>query len=159
LRERKEDIPLLACRFLEKYSRSADKNVSNISSAAMELLVNYNWPGNVRELENIIERILVTTDAETILPGHLPFIQGKTDDAIVSVPRTSDELKEIKKKLREKAVEEVEKAFIVEALKRNNWNITQSAEDVGMLRQNFQSLMRKYKVKKFEKKLFFKAIH
>jgi transcriptional regulator with GAF, ATPase, and Fis domain len=117
----------------------------------MELLVNYNWPGNVRELENLIERIVVTTDEETILPGHLPFIQGKLIDTIVSVPRTSNELKEIKKILREKAVEDVERLFVIEALKRNNWNVTKAAEDAGMLRPNFQALMRRHKVKKSKK--------
>ena len=146
LRERKEDIPLLACHFLKKYSKEANKNVSNISAEAMELLVNYNWPGNVRELENLMERIVVTTDEETILEGHLPFIQGKPNDTVVTVPRTSDELKEMKKTLREKAVKEVERLFVVEALKRNNWNVTKAAKDVGMLRQNFQVLMRKYNV-------------
>ena len=156
LRERKEDIPLLACHFLEKYSKEAtplppnaggkSKNVNNISAEAMKLLVNYNWPGNVRELENAIERIVVTTDEETILEGHLPFIQGKPNDTVVTVPRTSDELKGIKKTLREKAVKEVERLFVVEALKRNNWNVTKAAKDVGMLRQNFQVLMRKYNV-------------
>ena len=146
LRERKEDIPLLACHFLKKYSKEANKNVSNISAEAMELLVNYNWPGNVRELENLMERIVVTTDEETILEGHLPFIQGKPNDTVVTVPRTSDELKEMKKTLREKAVKEAERLFVVEALKRNNWNVTKAAKDVGMLRQNFQVLMRKYNV-------------
>jgi len=146
LRERKEDIPLLACHFLEKYSKETNKNVDNISAEAMELLVSYNWPGNVRELENLIERIVVTTEEKTVLPGHLSFIQGSRNNTVVAVPKTSDELKEIKKTLREKAVEDVEKLFVVEALKRNDWNVTRTADDVGMLRQNFQTLMRKYSV-------------
>ncbi|MBM3235210.1 sigma-54-dependent Fis family transcriptional regulator [Candidatus Poribacteria bacterium] len=146
LRERKQDIPILACHFLEEYSKEANKNVSNISPEAMALLVNYNWPGNIRELENLIERIVVTIDEKTVLPGQLSFIQSKANNTVVAIPRTSDELKEIKKTLREKAVEDVERLFVVEALKRNGWNVTRAAEDVGMLRQNFQTLMRKYHV-------------
>jgi two-component system NtrC family response regulator len=146
LRERKQDIPILACHFLEEYSKEANKNVSNISPEAMELLVNYDWPGNIRELENLIERIVVTIDEKTVLPGHLSFIQSKSNTTVLAIPRTSDELKEIKKTLREKAVEDVERLFVVETLKRNGWNVTKAAEDVGMLRQNFQTLMRKYNV-------------
>jgi len=146
LRERKQDIPILACHFLEEYSKEANKKVSNISPEAIELLVNYDWPGNIRELENLIERIVVTIDEKTVLPGHLSFIQGKANNTVLAIPRTSDELKEIKKTLREKAVEDVERLFVVEALKRNGWNVTKAAEYVGMLRQNFQTLMRKYNV-------------
>jgi transcriptional regulator of acetoin/glycerol metabolism len=57
---------------------------------------------------------------------------------------TSEELKELKKQIREKAVEDVEKAFVLNALERHNWNVTRAAEEVGMLRPNFQALMRKY---------------
>ena len=56
-------------------------------------------------------------------------------------------MKEIKKHLREKAVEEIEKAFILNALERNNWNVTRASDDVGMLRPNFQALMRKYNLR------------
>jgi transcriptional regulator with GAF, ATPase, and Fis domain len=60
---------------------------------------------------------------------------------------TSEELKEIKKQLREKAVEDVERVFILSALERNQWNVTKAAEEVGMLRPNFQALMRKYNLR------------
>jgi transcriptional regulator with GAF, ATPase, and Fis domain len=62
------------------------------------------------------------------------------------IPKTSEELKQIKKKLRETAVEDIEKSFILDALTRNDWNVTKSAEDVDMQRQNFQALMRKYNI-------------
>ncbi|MDP2969400.1 MAG: helix-turn-helix domain-containing protein, partial [Deltaproteobacteria bacterium] len=55
--------------------------------------------------------------------------------------------KEIKKQLREKAVEDIEKAFVIKALERNKWNVTKAAEEVGMLRPNFQALMRKYSLR------------
>ena len=148
LKERQGDIPLLACHFLEKYNREGDKNIKGISPEAMELLVEYDWPGNVRELENIIERMVVMTEEEIIRPEHLPLnIRKKEADFKLTIPENNEELKRLKKQLREQAVERVEKPFVIEALKRNNWNVTKSAKDVGMKRQNFQALMRKYHIK------------
>jgi two-component system response regulator PilR (NtrC family) len=88
-------------------------------------------------------------DEEMVQPDHLvlPRQQEEKEDGEIQVPTTSDELKEIKKHLREKAVEEVERAFIVNALERNGWNVTRAAEEVGMLRPNFQALMRKYNLR------------
>jgi transcriptional regulator with GAF, ATPase, and Fis domain len=63
------------------------------------------------------------------------------------VPRTGDELKRTKKAAREKSVEGIEKAFVLEALKRNAWNVTRSAEETGMQRANFQALMKKYNIR------------
>ncbi|MCL4477471.1 MAG: sigma-54 dependent transcriptional regulator [Nitrospirae bacterium] len=72
LRERKEDIPILARHFLEKYSQEIGKQVQFIDDVALRILMNYNWPGNVRELRNIIERAVLITDSNTIFPEHLP---------------------------------------------------------------------------------------
>jgi two-component system response regulator HydG len=72
LRDRKEDIPLLAQHFLRVYSRKNDKRADRIAPSAMNLLMNYHWPGNVRELENIIERAVVLTTAPEIGPEDLP---------------------------------------------------------------------------------------
>ena len=74
---------------------------------------------------------------------------ARSDSATVAslatdVPRTGDELKRVKKEMREKSVEPIEKAFVLEALKRNGWNVTHSAESAGMLRANFQALMKKH---------------
>jgi len=77
LREKKEDIPLLANYFLKKYSRKNNKNIRGISSSAMTLLKEYDWPGNVRELENVIERAVALTSKDVILPQHLPSNLGK----------------------------------------------------------------------------------
>ena len=143
LKERQEDIPMLAMHFLNKYAEEMGKSIKGFTPAAMEKLVRYAWPGNVRELENIIERTIVMIEGEMVQPEHLPLPLEKAD-AEVQVPETSEELKEIKKQLREKAVEDVEKAFILRALERNHWNVTRAAEEVGMLRPNFQAMMRKY---------------
>jgi len=148
LRERPEDIPLLAQHFLKKYCQETGKNIKGISPAAMELLMSYSWPGNVRELENIVERVVIMTDEEIILPAHLPFpIQERSGGLPWSIPKTSEELRELKKQLRDKAVEQIERLFVLEALSRNDWNVTRSAKDVGILRPNFQALMRKYNIR------------
>lgn len=145
LRERQEDIPALAVHFLKKYSEEMGKGIKGFTPEAMEKLMKYPWPGNVRELENVVERTVVMMDEEMVRVEHLilPGQEEKTE-TVNQVPATSEELKEIKKQLREKAVEDIERAFVIKALERNQWNVTKAAEEVGMLRPNFQALMRKY---------------
>ncbi|MCX8117269.1 MAG: sigma-54 dependent transcriptional regulator [Desulfobacterota bacterium] len=144
LKERQEDIPALAMHFLKKYSEEMGKSIKGFTPEAMERLMKYPWPGNVRELENVIERTVVMMDEEMVRVEHLILPGQKRAEEIERIPMTSEELKEIKKQLREKAVEEVERAFVIKALERNQWNVTRAAEEVGMLRPNFQALMRKY---------------
>jgi two-component system NtrC family response regulator len=148
LRERKEDIPLLAMHFLKKYCQDMGRNPKALSQAGMEMLMRYPWPGNVRELENIIERAVIMTEEETILPKHLPLpLQERPEGITFTVPKTNEELRELKRHLRDKAIEEVERLFVLDALSRNDWNVTRSSKDVGMLRPNFQALMRKHNIR------------
>jgi transcriptional regulator with GAF, ATPase, and Fis domain len=148
LRERKEDISLLALHFLKKYCQEMGKNPKVLSPAALKLLTDYSWPGNVRELENSIERAVIMTDEEVLLPQHFPFpLRDSTEGISFNLPRTSEELKELKRHLRDKAVEEAERLFVLGALTRNDWNVTRSAKEVGMLRPNFQALMRKHNIR------------
>jgi transcriptional regulator with PAS, ATPase and Fis domain len=72
LKDRKEDIPLLAYHFLELYSKEAKKEIRGISKEAIKLLLEYHWPGNVRELENTIERAVIMTDQDYLLPNDFP---------------------------------------------------------------------------------------
>jgi len=145
LRERQEDIPALSVHFLKKYSEEMGKSIKGFTPEAMEKLMKYPWPGNVRELENVIERTVVMMDEEMLRAEHLILPGQQEREGIESsIPATSEALKELKKQLREKAVEDIEKAFIINALERNQWNVTRAAEEVGMLRPNFQALMRKY---------------
>ena len=72
LKGRKEDIPLLAYHFLDRYSKEAKKEIKGISKGAMKLLLEYHWPGNVRELENAIERAVIMTDQDTLVPNDFP---------------------------------------------------------------------------------------
>jgi transcriptional regulator with GAF, ATPase, and Fis domain len=145
LRERREDIPALAFHFLKALKADTGKDIGEISEDAMAALVNHDWPGNVREMENTLHRAMILCADSVIRRAHLGDIAQA--QAAAEVPRTSDELKRLKKATREKSVEDIEKAFVLEALKRNDWNVTRSADDTGMQRANFQSLMKKYDIK------------
>jgi len=148
LRERQEDIPILAVHFLKKYAEEMGKTIKGITPEAMEKMIRYPWPGNVRELENVIERTVVMIDDEMVRVEHL-ILPGQQEKEVLEnqIPLTSEALKEIKKQMREKAVEEIERAFVLNALERHQWNVTRAAEEVGMLRPNFQALMRKYNLR------------
>jgi DNA-binding NtrC family response regulator len=147
LRERRDDIPALAFHFLTVFSDSLKKKMTEFSVGAMNLLVNYDWPGNVRELENTVHRAVILATGEVIRQGNLVNIIDMVPRLDIQVPRTSDELKQTKKVAREKSVEKIEKLFVLEALKRNAWNVTKSAKETGMQRTNFQALMKKYNIR------------
>ena len=147
LRERRDDIPALAFHFLNAAGKELDKKVNEISDGAMNLLSNYDWPGNVRELENVMHRAVILATDKAIRRAHLASILGQSGEDYLEVPRTGEELKRIKKAAREKSVEGIEKAFVIEALKRNGWNVTRSAEETGMQRANFQALMKKHSIR------------
>jgi DNA-binding NtrC family response regulator len=148
LKERQEDIPLLAVHFLKKYAEEMGKTIKGFTPEAMEKMMRYPWPGNIRELENVVERTVVMIDDEMVRVEHL-MLPGQQEKEILEnqIPLTSEGLKEIKKQMREKAVEEIEKAFVLNALERHQWNVTRAAAEVGMLRPNFQALMRKYNLR------------
>jgi two-component system, NtrC family, response regulator PilR len=106
LRERREDIPLLINSFIEKYSKMFGKQISNISSYAMELLMNYDFPGNIRELQNIIERGVAMESSNIILPESLTFGTPKFDmDISDNGIDLNFELDKIEKTLIEKALQ------------------------------------------------------
>jgi DNA-binding NtrC family response regulator len=147
LRERRDDIPLLATHFLEHFSAEMNHKPREFSAGAMNLLMNHDWPGNVRELENVVQRAVILASGDVIRQGHLVNIIDLMPHVDLDVPRTSEELKHIKKIARQKSVENVEKHFVLSALKRNRWNVTRAAEETGMQRSNFQALMAKYDIR------------
>jgi transcriptional regulator with GAF, ATPase, and Fis domain len=147
LRERREDIPLLARHFLGRFNKDVHHDSTEFSSAAMNLLSNYDWPGNVRELENVVQRAVILAGGDVIRQGHLVNIIDALPRVELDVPRTSEELKQFKKIARQKSVENVEKHFVLDALKRNGWNVTRAAEQTGMQRSNFQAMMAKYDIR------------
>jgi transcriptional regulator with GAF, ATPase, and Fis domain len=148
LRERKSDVPALAYHFLQLFSSELGKPVTEISTGALSALTNYDWPGNVRELENVMHRAAILTNDHMIRQAHLvDIVDPAAGNAALAVPLTGDELKKQKKTVREKSVEEIERQFVLEALRRNDWNVTRSAEQTGMQRPNFQALMKKHAIR------------
>jgi len=122
LRERREDIPLLADYFLIKYSRENLKEIKGFSQEAMTLLQQYHWPGNVRELENVIERAVVLCQEEVIQPSHLPSHskpQIKRNGSTISIPVGI-------------AQREAEKEVILNTLKITGGNKTKAASILGI---------------------------
>jgi DNA-binding NtrC family response regulator len=145
LRERREDIPALSRHLLKKLRERSGKYIASISEAALHLLEEHDWPGNVRQLESSIEWAVISCDGDTIEPRHLPrFVHPQGILGDTPVPRNNDEFLQLKKKLREQAIAELEREFTVAALERNQWNVTRAAQEVGIARPNFQALMRKH---------------
>lgn len=152
LRERKGDIPLLARHYLEKFVGEMGKDIRGISQEAMQFLERYPFPGNVRELVNCIERAVVLTQGEVVQQEDLELgnaAASGSDDAEGSdefggvVPQNVEDLKEMKRQIRDKSVESVEKAFVINALKKTQGNISRAAEETGMLRPNFQTMLKR----------------
>lgn len=140
LRERKEDIPLLASHFLDKYSKEMNSKAKTIAPEALVALGAYSWPGNVRELENIIERVLTLANRETILVEDLPMdIRGsKAEPApTASVGAEGGILNALGGETLSlsQAVERVEKDMITRALDKANWVLTKAAQDLGVTRR------------------------
>ncbi len=146
LRERKGDLMLLASQFLKRFAEENGKEIRGFSPDVIEQLECYHFPGNVRELENLIERAVVLSHSDLLqrqdleMPGYDQDLSAAADNA---VPLDVIQLKERKRLLREEAVVPLERAFLLSALNRNDWNITKAAEEVGMLRPNFQAMLKK----------------
>jgi transcriptional regulator with GAF, ATPase, and Fis domain len=147
LRDRQGDTPLLINYFMKKFAEEVGKDIKGLSPEARIALEGYSFPGNVRELENIIERAVVLAQDEQICREDLE-LRSSEDDLLdeIGIPLNTEELKENKRIARERAVEPVEKAFVYAALERNNWNVTKAAEETGMLRPNFQAMLKKLNI-------------
>ncbi len=125
LRDRREDIPVLAAFYLDKYSRAFSRGFQDISQEATRLLADYHWPGNIRELKNVIEKICIIHQGPTLLPLHLPQdIHGAGEATIIP----AGELHNLGSIGMEKAVEEFERNMIVTALSQSSGNVLKAAE-------------------------------
>ena len=146
LRDRQGDLPLLAMGFLDRFCKKNSVPIKGFSPEAMTCLESYHWPGNVRELRNIVERMAILCDADRIEAHHLPgeIRQAPPRPTITTIPATWEEFKRLKAQVRDTAVQELERRFLTEALQRCEGNVSRAAEQVGMQRTNFHSLMRKY---------------
>ena len=143
LRERADDIPLLASNFLKKYAALHGKAVSGISRAAMEWLAARNWPGNIRELENTIERAVIMTTGETVDTEDL-FGPAEENRSVPPSPvAASEDIFELPfKEAKDKLIEEFQAMYIARALARNSGNVSQAAKELGVKRQYLHRLMK-----------------
>jgi two-component system response regulator PilR (NtrC family) len=145
LRERTDDIPLLTEHFLGKYATQMDKRVTGVAADAMRCLQLYPWPGNIRELENAIERAVAlersTTIRLTSLPDHIQrgTAPGATPARDAGLPDSGFDL--------EQHVQEIEREYLAEALRRANGVKSRAAELLGMSFRQFRYLSKKYNLK------------
>jgi two-component system response regulator PilR (NtrC family) len=147
LRERREDIPLLAEHFLAKYSEQMGKPITGISHGALELLVGHDWPGNIRELENVIERAVALEATPSILVDSLPAtIRQESSRPAATATAPSEGLPAAGFDL-EAHVKEIERGYIAEALKRADGVQVRAAELLGMSFRSFRYYVKKYNLR------------
>ncbi len=141
LRNRKEDIPRLCQHFLKVFCSKESREPKSITADAMRALIQYNWPGNVRELKNLIERLVIMTPEKEIQFSDLPHSINKGQVTKAAVDElVQDELPDSYRE----AKELFEKKFLYEKLKKNNWNVSKTAEDIGLERSNLHRKIKTY---------------
>jgi two-component system response regulator HydG len=139
LRDRQEDIPLLAQHFLEKFSEKNRKDVKGFVPLAMDMLLNYNWPGNVRELENAMERAVILLSGEHITEKQLPLnITEKYPD----LERSATALVQAMDGTR--SLGDIEKEAILATLKASNGNKAEAARRLGITRKTLHNKLKNY---------------
>jgi two-component system response regulator HydG len=133
LRDRPDDIPLLAEHFIKRFSMETNKLVDSISDKALDILVNYNWPGNIRELENVIERAVVTSKQRRLNEDSFAYL---TPGAICRPDSSA------------RTLQEAEKAHIERILTEEDWNISKAAKALDVDRSTLYNKIKKYNLGK-----------
>ncbi|MBL7110671.1 MAG: sigma-54-dependent Fis family transcriptional regulator [Bacteroidales bacterium] len=148
LRERIDDIVKLATTFLDDIRKKSKIKARYFNPETIEILENYSWPGNIRELKNLVERVAILCDSETIEAKHLPKeIKNKyLNPSIGEVPATWEEFKSYKNQLKNDMISQIEMEFIRAALNDAGGNVSKAARKIGMQRTNFHSLLKKYNI-------------
>jgi len=137
LRQRREDIPLLVEHFIRKFSRLNDKEIQGLSTDVLPLLMSHDFPGNIRELENIIEYATVVCRNSLMGIEHLPDYLKGTDDNAVDEKRSPEGLN---------SLEEMERTYICDALRRNQWNKTKTAAEMAIHPTTLWRKMKRLKI-------------
>ncbi len=138
LRERREDITVLAQHFCKEFCRANGKKEKIISEEALKALKSYDWPGNVREIKNAVERLVILGEGDTI---------SADDVALALMSSTSPRTISSGSSLRE-MVEDYEKKIVMAELEANDWNISQTARKLGIDRSNFQKKVKSWDLKR-----------
>jgi transcriptional regulator with PAS, ATPase and Fis domain len=142
LRRRRSDIELLAHHFLAAAAKAHGRPLKRLSEECMEVLRSYEWPGNVRELENEIERLVIMSgDREVIEAGLLSARIGQGDDEPQFAGFEQMELPD--------AIEQLERAMILEGLRATGWNKSQTARDLGVSRRNLIRKVSRYELEQY----------
>ena len=133
LRERKDDIMLLATLFLRRSSDNMKKRIKGFSGASLALLESYLWPGNVRELENRIQRAVILSESAIIVPADLGFNE-----------RTQNEQHQVKGVTLREARERLEREMVVSAVDKHHGSISHAAEELGISRPTLYDILKKH---------------
>ncbi|MCK5825387.1 MAG: sigma-54-dependent Fis family transcriptional regulator [Desulfuromusa sp.] len=142
LRKRKDDIPRLCKHFLHFFCGKESREIKTITEPALNALIDYNWPGNVRELKNLIERLVIMTQENEINVSDLPLVISQNNQAndsqsmmTSSLPNSYREAKEV-----------FEKQFLRDKLQENAWNVSRTAEEIGLERSNLHRKIKNYQI-------------
>ena len=138
LRERAEDLPALAQRFLQQVAERLDRAGKRLSPDALAALARHTWPGNVRELRNVLEQAAVLSAGDEIQPDELMVVRRTGDGLPAAVPVPDVPFSDAKRQ----AIEAFERAYLLRALRDNDGNISRTAENIGMVRQSLQQKIR-----------------
>jgi two-component system nitrogen regulation response regulator NtrX len=138
LRERPEDIPLLADHFMEEFVREYGRRPKSLHPGAVARLQNYPWPGNVRELKNVIERLIIMVPGDVITARDLAFLDSQSEVAEGTAEGTDDGL------TLHEARDRFEREFILRALAFHHGNISRAADTLGVERSNLYRKMRAF---------------
>lgn len=140
LRERKEDIPLLVEHFSKIICDKNKFSQKEWTEAAIKTLQGFSWKGNIRELRNFIERIVIMVNSNTIGEKEINAYLPASTSAVDEILSTSNTFQEFKEK--------AEKAFILKQLSLNNWNVSKTAEILGIQRSHLYNKLKKYEIEK-----------
>jgi two-component system nitrogen regulation response regulator NtrX len=142
LRERVDDIPLLAHYFLEKFSSGAEERSKDISDGGMKVLCEYPWPGNIRELKNFIERISIMSDERVVEADTVRNFLGKKKDE-----KQNGLLEEFEDMGLTQARDSFEKMYILQKLEEKEYNISRTAQELGIYPSNLHGKIKKFGIK------------
>ena len=142
LRERREEIPIIADRFVRRIAAEHGKPISGIDPETLRVLLRYDWPGNVRELESILERAVLLTDNESIRPDDLPsqLAQARTPAEVIGVEIPPEGID----------IEQVERSLLLQAMQKSDWVIARAAKLLRLTYRTMQYRLEKFGIRKPE---------